>query len=289
MSLNATATVALAGGYWRDGVCHRQAVLRPLTGADEAFLVESPGLSPARRTTAVLARCLVRLGSRARAGEEAVRSLSVGDREALVLHLRRLTLGERIDCVLVCGAPGCGEKMDLELSVEGLLPPTAPRPPSHELTLEADGRAYHITFRLPTGADQEAAARVAPADPEAAAELLLARCVERIEDDDGGPVERLPAALAEPLAAAMAELDPQAELRLDVRCPSCDAPATVLFDAALYFFDELAQRSARLYREVHTLALHYHWSEAEILGMTAAKRARYLALLDEALAEDGAW
>lgn len=38
-----------------------------------------------------------------------------------------------------------------------------------------------------------------------------------------------------------------------------------------------------LFRQVHTLALHYHWSQAEILGLSRACRLRYLALLDEYL------
>lgn len=42
-----------------------------------------------------------------------------------------------------------------------------------------------------------------------------------------------------------------------------------------------------LYKEVHHLAFHYHWAEAEILAMSRAKRRRYLALLVEHLgAED---
>lgn len=35
----------------------------------------------------------------------------------------------------------------------------------------------------------------------------------------------------------------------------------------------------RLYEEVHVLALHYHWSEAQILALSTLKRRRYLALL----------
>jgi hypothetical protein len=42
-----------------------------------------------------------------------------------------------------------------------------------------------------------------------------------------------------------------------------------------------------LYREVHLLAFFYHWSEAEIMGMTAKKRHLYLDLLTEALTEEG--
>jgi hypothetical protein len=35
----------------------------------------------------------------------------------------------------------------------------------------------------------------------------------------------------------------------------------------------------RLYTEVHYLALHYHWSEREILALTRGKRRKYLGLL----------
>ncbi|HYJ78918.1 MAG TPA: hypothetical protein VEW03_04930 [Longimicrobiaceae bacterium] len=38
-----------------------------------------------------------------------------------------------------------------------------------------------------------------------------------------------------------------------------------------------------LFRQVHTLALHYHWSQGEILGLTRTCRLRYLALLEEHL------
>ena len=34
-------------------------------------------------------------------------------------------------------------------------------------------------------------------------------------------------------------------------------------------------------REVHTLALRYHWSEGEILALTRPRRRRYLELLAE--------
>ncbi len=36
--------------------------------------------------------------------------------------------------------------------------------------------------------------------------------------------------------------------------------------------------------EVHVLALHYHWSEADILALPSPKRQRYLALLARHLA-----
>lgn len=38
-----------------------------------------------------------------------------------------------------------------------------------------------------------------------------------------------------------------------------------------------------LYQEVHLMALHYHWSEADILRLPFSKRRRYLQLLAQHL------
>jgi len=35
-----------------------------------------------------------------------------------------------------------------------------------------------------------------------------------------------------------------------------------------------------LYQELHLIAVHYHWSEADILRLTASKRRRYLGLIE---------
>lgn len=262
------AAILLPTGVWQGGVRHREAALRPLDGADEVFLLESAGgLLPAHRTTALLARCLDRLGPWEPPAPEQVRALTVGDREALLLHLRRLTLGDRIECVLRCPEPACGEKMDLDLDVAGLLVPPFPEPAPW---YEAEVGERQVRFRLPTGADQEAAAFLALADPEGAAGLLLRRCVE----DASGVSE-------EAVAALMAERDPQAELVLQLSCPVCGREFEMPFDVAAFFFQELAARAAVLYREVHRLALAYHWSEAEILAMSGRKRRLYLELLAE--------
>ena len=293
--MSRTATVLLPGGLWADGECHREADLRPLSGEDEAFLLDAADLLlPAARTTALLARCLTRLGGLeggAQPPEALARALTVGDREALLLHLRRLTVGERLPCVLDCPAPDCGQPMDLDLRVSDLLlPPYAETRAEHEATLGDDGTASRVRFRLPTGADQEAAALLAGSDPRAAADLLLRRCLLGL-GVGGGPLVAvtaktgLPEAIQQDLPDLLARLDPQAELLLSLTCPNCGRAFTALFDAATYLFHEVSGRAAHLYREVHLLAFYYHWSEAEILGMTAIKRQRYLDLLAEALAE----
>ena len=42
-----------------------------------------------------------------------------------------------------------------------------------------------------------------------------------------------------------------------------------------------------LYEEIHVLALHYHWSEADLLGLPRTKRRRYLGLVARQHAREG--
>jgi hypothetical protein len=272
--VGARVAITMPGGVQSDGTRRRDAELRPLRGEDELFLAEEgASLLPAARTTALLTRCLVRLGPCEPVSEERVRSLSVGDREALLLHVRRSTLGERIPCVLAC--PACAEAIDVELLVSDLLVPPYDRWPEwHELDL---GSGTAVRFRLPTGADQEAAAPVALDDPAAAARLVLERCVD-------GPVGSAAAVLPE----ALARLDPQAEIVLELACPACAERFTALFDTGDYLCRELLARQGALFHEVHALARAYHWNEGEILALTPARRRVYLDLLAEERARSGA-
>lgn len=280
--------VALPGGFEHGGSWRRRVALRPLSGRNQAFLTdELAGARPAARTTALLGRCVTLEPGLPPAGPELVRALTIGDREALLLHLRRAMLGERLSAVATCTA--CGEKLDLDLEVGSLLLPPYPHEGTlHQAEIEAQGRRYRVTFRLPTGADQEWAAPFAATDAEAAAHGLLERCVRSVEDEAGILLPGLPPAVTEALPDVMAELDPQAEIEIGTTCPACGAGSSTLFDAGQYVCQELLEQGDRLWREVHLLAWHYHWSEREILRLSATQRRRYLRLLSEALSGEAA-
>jgi hypothetical protein len=287
--MESTAIIRLPGGFWLDGTRHQEASLRSPNSDDEVFLLETgESLHPAQRTTALLARCLTRLGPLSPVTTQTAASLTAGDREALLLHLRRLIVGERLQSVLDCPNPDCGEKMDLDLRVSDLLlPPYSHAQERYETTITENDSNYRVRFHPPTGAHQEEAASLARSDPQAAADLLLRLCVERVATEDGQSVETLPPLVIERLPTIMGESDPQAELMLNLTCPVCNHDFSALFDTATYLFQELHIRARHLYGEVHLLAFYYHWSEAEIVGMTARKRHLYLDLLTEALTEEG--
>src|SRR5207302_1668287 len=85
----------------------------------------------------------------------------------LLLHLRRLTAGDRMPCVLACPSPDCGARLDLDLKVSDLLvPPYHEAREGYEARMGDGAGACHVRFRLPNGSDQEAAADLARTDQE---------------------------------------------------------------------------------------------------------------------------
>jgi hypothetical protein len=284
----ASVHVNVPGGFDAVAGWSRALRLRPCTGADEAWLVdEASGLLPAERATGLLGRCLRPEQDRDDGGVALARRLTVGDREALLLHLRRITIGDRLELVASC-AP-CGGRMNIDARVTDLvLPPYGHDGWDHEAALSA----CQVRFRLPNGADQEAAARAVEGDaaeataaePEVSAgvQAMLERCVREVRARGGGVLARLPSQAIPALSAAMAERDPQAEVVLGGHCPHCASPFAHAIDAGQILHEELAGDGEALFREVHTLASRYHWSEAEILSLTFRQRRRYLALIAEA-------
>lgn len=274
--MNGSVTVALPNGLSVEGAHSREAILRELTGEEQLTLAEDcQALPSAAWTTEVLACCVTRLGWLAKPDRSALRALTVGDRDALLLHLHQISFGESIQCEARCPVEGCTERLELTLPVKELLLPAYPHAArEHELrVMDAAGTQSQVRFRLPTGDDHEAAAALASTDVAAAVAALLRRCVLSVE-----PVD-LSDAVVTALSERMAELDPQAELLLNARCPACSRALRARFDVASFLRQRLEERTQALYREVHLLAFHYHWSEREILAMNSRARHRYLHLL----------
>ena len=253
-----------------DGRRLGRAELRRLTGREEEWLTQHAGMPSAHLATKLLSACFVRLED-VPVNSDIIDKLLVGDRDYLILQLRRLTLGDRFAAVFSC--PACKRAMDVEflaqdISIEPRLQTVA------AYTWASDDAQRVVCYRLPNGADQEA---VADLPAGAAVEALLARCVI---DDGGTPLSN------EERVAVIAEMDahaPQIDLGLELNCPECGHSFTTPFDCTSFFFSEIRAQSRHLLREVHYLALHYHWSEAEILNLQRDRRRRYLALLNETL------
>jgi hypothetical protein len=260
------------------GHLHREAELVPLCGRDEELLADLDR-PPAELVTGVLAACVRRIGPIAPVDAAVTRGLTVGDRLFLLLKLREATLGPAVALVAACSWPGCGQKVDIEFLI-GDVPvrPAAPGGPVYEIELSAAAGGQLVRFRLPTGADQERCAPLLAGNPAAALRVLLDGCLQPAES---GRAEALPPLARAEIEAAMAARAGGPELTMQAGCPSCGRGFAIPFDVPDLFFGEVACSADLLLRQVHYLAFHYHWAEAEILDLPRDRRLRYVELLAE--------
>jgi hypothetical protein len=198
--------------------------------------------------------------------------VSLGERDALLLEVRRATLGDRIAAQDTCQA--CGERVEIDLTCSALIGEHTPSPGAW--LLEHDG--YHVTLRCINSEDAAAAAM--SVNVAIARSQLLERCVVSASRDEQ-PVQAidLPEPIVSAAAASMADHDTRAELVLDLTCPACERRWQRVLDVVRFVWIELTARAQQLIADIHTLARAYGWSEAEILAMSDARRTAYLSLV----------
>lgn len=289
----AAGACLLPGGYLDEGgTLHRDVELVPLSGREEELLAGTRS-DGAHLVTQVLCHCVVRLGSIRPMTPDVARRLLVGDRQYLLLRLREITFGDRIEGTLSCPWPDCGARVDVDFSISDIpVRHGEERAATYTVDLPAEMRAGEggesvpvpgtVAFRLPNGEDQEALGPVLAENPARALTGLLERCLLAVDDDraDGAAmVARLSPRARHEIERAMEARAPGVELRMDLACPECGRAFTAPFDLQDFFFGELETSRDLLYRQVHYLAFHYHWSEREILDLPREKRLAYIDIL----------
>jgi hypothetical protein len=169
------------------------------------------------------------------------------------------TKGARRFVTTSCDAPGCGEKLDLELDL---------------LALRQDWRGDHVEFsggrlRLPRPADLESLDSDAP--------YTLATVLF-----EGVPPER--EGWEREAEQVLSAADPLGDLELRAECYNCGAPIALPLSLEGFLLSELATTVTRLLDEIHVLAFAYHWTETQIMALPEARRHHYLARIQEAWA-----
>lgn len=198
--------------------------------------------------------------------------LSIGQRDAALLELRLATFGRRLKGKVVC--PNCREVLELELDLNQLRGP-AVAAAAEEIAVEVGD--YKLQLRLPNSFDLAEAAEQPGMDD--ARRKLLERCIVSASRGSGEPAAELPQEVVAAATARMAEVDPQADLKLNVNCGACNKRSEAIFDIVSFLWAEIEAWAARLIHEVHTLAAAYGWSEREILSLSPVRRQMYLEMV----------
>jgi len=200
-------------------------------------------------------------------------TLPLGTRDAHLFTLFEAWFGAALDLRIDC--PACGEALELALRTTDL----RPEPPDAGAAvppLLCEG--CELAYRLP-GSD-DLIALLEAGDPDAAMARLLDRCVLQARRA-GQPVAAtaLPPPVIERLQQDMAARDPGADLRVALTCPACGHGFDRRFDIGATLWDALDDWADRTLAEVHTLASAYGWSEPQVLALGAARRQRYIAMV----------
>ncbi|MCR2835283.1 hypothetical protein [Parerythrobacter lacustris] len=189
-----------------------------------------------------------------------VEAWPLGQLDNALVALRRTHFGDEWACEPQCTA--CGETFDLEFD-----------PGTMGFGIPSDWEPGALPTRAIEFSGDAAIIR-----PLIVHDLIaIERCAQ-----EGDAAAYLAAALEvaeENLSAALelsAELDPLSNIWLATQCPECSAEQALLFDPARFLAEEVARHADRLLGEVADIAQAYHWSEADILAMPAARRRFYL-------------
>ena len=232
----------------------------------------------------------------------------VGRRDGRLLTLREQVFGRPVAALATCQK--CGLQVDLAFTTSDIRAPEALfdasavvqvdgyqaviRPINSLDLMELQAADALTPQRLRTAnsaadtevdvisnAEADAGMRPVPVrGPEGGYRFLLERCViEASHNGDPMPAAALPNDVVTAIARRLSELDPQAEVLLDMACPDCGARWQALFDIASFLWTELDAWARRTLIEVHRLAWTYGWREADILALSQQRRHRYLQMI----------
>jgi hypothetical protein len=275
-----------------------------VTSTVDALATWEAGLGASEGHRALLLHALSRPSDEA----DQLLAAPVGVRDADLFGLRQALFGRQVPLRLGCQR--CGEELEFELDLPGLLDteanaepvdgePTVGEPADGE---PADGEPaegeptvdepvpsrelvagdWTVRWRPPTAGDLLDAVEGSD-DPARARRALLRRCV-LAATRAGQPADPgdLPSAVQERLAQAATEADPRADIRFDVPCPECGHRSKAVLDIASCLWAELDTWARGTLLDVHLLARAYGWTEPDVLALSPVRRRHYLELAGHA-------
>jgi hypothetical protein len=224
--------------------------VRPFGAGARDLDVDFAGEDRAAVATEVLAACALDAGG-APLGAEAARALEVGARLGALVEVCRLSGRRSLSWAVACPAAGCDEELEVDLPLVALAEAQAAAPDP-------------AGVRRPTGDDLARWRERPPTDAEIVAAL-------------GGPTDA-PDDVAAEIGAVLDAADPLVDIVVRTACPACGQAVELPVDLEGELLARARRDQDRILEDVAALAGAFHWSEAEILALPRARRARYLEL-----------
>lgn len=243
--------VELPVGYGdEDGRLHRTAVLKKMTGHEEAILADRKlRHNGGKLVTELLSSCVKRLGELQPITRTTVAQMTSADRNYLLLELRKITFGAELETSYVCST--CGETTTVLQDLDDLpvRRPDSDTQPQVLVELEdgyedRDGEVYtSMVFRMPTGADEERVAASARENASQGMNALLTRCLVAMGDMPNNRREALGTKVMSDLTMgdrarierAFRQEMPGVDLTREIECGSCGRKYQATLDLSSFF------------------------------------------------------
>lgn len=204
---------------------------------------------------------------------EALAARSVGQRDGALLTLREWTFGSRFVSLATC--PHCSQQLEFAFNIVDVRVSTEVEP-APESTMTIAG--YELQCRTPNSLDIAAVSDGHETDERR--KLLFERCLLAARrHGKSATAAELPPDVVDAVVERMAEMDPQADVDLNISCSSCGQQWRAVFDIVSFFWSEIDAWARRLLREVHILASTYGWQEGDILALSPWRRQCYLEMV----------
>lgn len=213
--------VTLPGGFQTLKGVILDAEVKELNGEDEEFISKSAG-SPGKMLSAILQRGVVSVGDQP-VSKDLLDALLSGDRDALLLGIRRVTFGDALTLDARC--PACGEELEVILSLAADVPVKHLDDGPRSIIMD-DLKVGTVVVNLPTGLVQR---QIQENPDKTAAEMktiMLFGCVNSI---NGQPViteaqiRRLGMQDRQKIVDAIGEANPGPRLQdVTAACSFCD-------------------------------------------------------------------
>jgi hypothetical protein len=216
-----------------DGLWHKTAVIRELTGADEealASLEAKEGMNYSEYMAFILRRVVESVGTiDVTQNKNLVDNFIVGDRDKLFMAIIEATYGKIREYQVAC--THCGESNDVFVDITTFAEKPLKEGVGNTITFSLKNGS-EVELRLPNNGDSLTVNKVAKTIAEQNT-LMLARCVQNIE---GNPIEwakNLGMGDRANLVKKLLESQPGPEIEeVDAQCAHCESKFVMMLDWA---------------------------------------------------------
>jgi hypothetical protein len=237
--------VKLPGGLWHKGQVHREAEITPMTGMTrKAIARKEARANPSKVTDTILSQCIKRIGPFSNITSKVLDSLVLGDKDFLLLEIRRVSMGDTFKSNVTCAS--CKNDIEVTFHIDEL---EVIRTGDNDVEVIDEERVFRIqdeklkidaVLRYPLGSDQSALVGVADRNPVEANFKLYAECMLEWAGEKG-PFrstffERMPVMVLDEFEDLFAKAQPGPVFEQSVGCPACAANIEFTFEGSDFLF-----------------------------------------------------